>query len=80
MKTQVEEVEKIIENRNNKINLSRDIEKLEYVYDVHLESNDDNAPIELDADHYELLMKRHGSVQLDRLPSNDPLDPLNWHE
>lgn len=77
MKTQVEEVGRLNDDR---INSSRDIEKLEYVHDEHSVSNEDIAPAELSTDHYEFLMKRHGSVQLDPLPSNDPLDPLNWQE
>lgn len=77
MKTQVEEVGRL---NDDKINVSRDIEKLEYVHDEHSVYNEDIAPAELSTDHYEFLMKRHGSVQLDPLPSNDPLDPLNWQE
>lgn len=37
-----------------------------------------NEPQALTAEHHDFLMKRHGSVQLDPLPSSDPLDPLNW--
>ncbi|KAG7665108.1 uncharacterized protein J8A68_001418 [[Candida] subhashii] len=33
---------------------------------------------EIDPEHEEYLVKRHGSVQLDPLPSADPEDPLNW--
>ena len=33
---------------------------------------------ELDPEHHKYLILRHGSVQLDPLPSADPEDPLNW--
>ncbi|KAG5419023.1 hypothetical protein I9W82_003742 [Candida metapsilosis] len=33
---------------------------------------------ELDPDHHEYLIQRHGTVDLDPLPSADPADPLNW--
>ena len=31
-----------------------------------------NEPQALTAEHHDFLMKRHGSVQLDPLPSSDP--------
>lgn len=33
---------------------------------------------ELSPEHESYLMKRHGSIQLDPLPSSDPAEPLNW--
>ena len=32
----------------------------------------------LDPYHARYLMERHGTLELDPLPSADPLDPLNW--
>jgi len=32
----------------------------------------------LDRHHAEYLLRRHGTTDLDPLPSADPLDPLNW--
>ncbi|KAK6205238.1 major facilitator superfamily domain-containing protein [Scheffersomyces amazonensis] len=52
-----------------------DIEKASH---DHVEDLDPVALQELDPEHHEYLMKRHGSIQLDPLPSSDPLDPLNW--
>ena len=34
--------------------------------------------ISLNPDHADYLLQRHGTVDLDPLPSVDPLDPLNW--
>lgn len=50
-----------------------DIEKLSLYHDEIV-----NEPQALTADHHDFLMERHGSVQLDPLPSSDPADPLNW--
>ncbi|KAK6459477.1 major facilitator superfamily multidrug-resistance protein [Scheffersomyces xylosifermentans] len=47
----------------------------------HVESMDPLDPLAVTAlttEHHEYLMTRHGSVQLDPLPSSDPQDPLNW--
>ncbi|KAK6460363.1 major facilitator superfamily domain-containing protein [Scheffersomyces coipomensis] len=52
-----------------------DIEKASH---DHVEEFDPVAFSELDQEHHDFLMQRHGSVQLDPLPSSDPLDPLNW--
>lgn len=49
-----------------------DIEKLTLSHDEIIQ------PQALTSEHYDFLMKRHGSVQLDPLPSNDIADPLNW--
>lgn len=35
---------------------------------------------ELPADHQDYLLKRHGTLELDPVPTNDPNDPLNWSE
>lgn len=32
----------------------------------------------LTPEHRDYLIKRHGTVSLDPLPSADPADPLNW--
>lgn len=50
-----------------------DIEKLSYDYREEV-----GDPTELSTEHHAYLMKRHGSVVLDPIPSKDPLDPLNW--
>lgn len=50
-----------------------DIEKLSLYHDEIV-----NEPQALTAEHHDFLMERHGSVQLDPLPSSDPSDPLNW--
>lgn len=53
-----------------------DIEKasVDYVEDYR------DTPGTLDANHYNYLIKRHGSVYIDPLSSRDPLDRLNWPE
>lgn len=40
--------------------------------------NEEFDPVEISSDHHDYLIQRHGSVQLDPLPSRDPEDPLNW--
>jgi hypothetical protein len=34
--------------------------------------------IDLNSDHTSYLIARHGTTQLDPLPSTNPLNPLNW--
>lgn len=50
-----------------------DVEKFTLDYDETVKE-----PQALTSEHHDFLMKRHGSVQLDPLPSSDPADPLNW--
>ncbi|KAG7661564.1 uncharacterized protein J8A68_004933 [[Candida] subhashii] len=45
---------------------------------THVENQLDPVAYVLDEDHEQYLISRHGSVQLDPLPSADPEDPLNW--
>lgn len=59
-------------------NETDDIEKLNYSYDEQFVLNETSIVSELTTDHREFLLKRHGSIQLDPLPSNNPMDPLNW--
>lgn len=33
---------------------------------------------EMTASHKEYLIARHGTLELDPMPSQDPADPLNW--
>ena len=61
----------------NTKNLTSDIEQLSSV-DEHCDSNEAIHIYELTAEHREFLLKRHKSIQLDPLPSHNPLDPLNW--
>jgi hypothetical protein len=37
----------------------------------------DNLPV-LTEEHRDYLIQRHGTVDLDPLPSADPADPYNW--
>ncbi|KAK6199902.1 major facilitator superfamily multidrug-resistance protein [Scheffersomyces amazonensis] len=37
-----------------------------------------NPSQSLSQEHHDYLIRRHGTVELDPLPSSDPLDPLNW--
>ena len=39
---------------------------------------DESPVLELDERHANYLLGRHGTIQLDPLPSADPQDPLNW--
>lgn len=41
----------------------------------HLEYGNPN---DLSPEHMEYLMRRHGTTDLDPLPTMDPADPLNW--
>ncbi|KAK6201127.1 major facilitator superfamily domain-containing protein [Scheffersomyces amazonensis] len=34
--------------------------------------------VKLEPQHYDYLIKRHGTIVLDPLPSDDPLQPINW--
>lgn len=47
-----------------------------------LESNDEkdahDAAGTLSEEHREYLMRRHGTLDLDPMPSMDPADPYNW--
>ena len=36
------------------------------------------AAAELTQEHCDYLVKRHGTVELDPIPSDDPADPYNW--
>ncbi|KAF4625227.1 hypothetical protein G7Y89_g12942 [Cudoniella acicularis] len=38
----------------------------------------DEVRHELSSEHREYLIARHGTIDLDPLPSMDPADPLNW--
>lgn len=60
------------------INETGDIEKFTYSYNEQSDLNQTNTISELTTEHLEFLLNRHGSVQLDPAPSNNPLDPLNW--
>lgn len=47
------------------------------------EKTADAAPLEaadlsISAEHREYVLQRHGTLQLDPIPSADPADPLNW--
>lgn len=42
------------------------------------ESNLGSQCLELSQSHREYLLQRHGTLDLDPLPSEDPQDPLNW--
>ncbi|ABN65612.2 major facilitator superfamily multidrug-resistance protein [Scheffersomyces stipitis CBS 6054] len=44
----------------------------------HIETVSDENLSELSREHIDYLMQRHGTVDLDPLPSMDPEDPLNW--
>ena len=44
----------------------------------HIETVLDENLSELSREHIDYLMQRHGTVDLDPLPSMDPEDPLNW--
>ncbi|KAI5966600.1 hypothetical protein CANMA_003277 [Candida margitis] len=55
-----------------------DIEKAADLYEVE---EIENVPLEhnqITPELYAYLMERHGTVELDPLPSSDPKDPLNW--
>ncbi|KAI3403423.2 hypothetical protein KGF56_003707 [Candida oxycetoniae] len=54
---------------------TNDIEKTTISHD---ECNYANSTRSLSPEHYDYLMQRHGTVDLDPLPSSDPNDPLNW--
>lgn len=58
--------------------LAKNIEKLSYSYDVVSDLNDSLMEVEITEEHKEFLMKRHGTVRLDPLPSLSTLEPLNW--
>jgi len=46
---------------------------------THFGSNvEDAAGAGLTPEHREYLMQRHGTLNLDPLPSANPADPLNW--
>lgn len=50
---------------------------------VHAQSTEtwsdrEGSSLELTEFHREYLLKRHGTLDLDPLPSEDPEDPLNW--
>ncbi|KAK6197437.1 major facilitator superfamily domain-containing protein [Scheffersomyces amazonensis] len=55
-----------------------DIDKPSNVHVEDIERGEKASVQELDPEHHDYLMKRHGTVDLDPLPSSDPLDPLNW--
>lgn len=42
---------------------------------THLEEGSGDG---LSAEHREYLLKRHGTTEVNRMPSMDPVDPLNW--
>lgn len=42
----------------------------------HLEKT--TTALDISKEHEEYLLARHGTLELDPLPSMDPLDPLNW--
>lgn len=44
---------------------------------AHLEESREEGP-ELTADHQAYLLERHGTIDLDPIPSSDPADPYNW--
>ncbi|RLV92247.1 Efflux pump vrtL [Spathaspora sp. JA1] len=44
----------------------------------HVEGVPIGITADIDPEHEQYLISRHGSVQLDPLPSADPQDPLNW--
>lgn len=37
-----------------------------------------HAETALHPDHRDYLLQRHGTVELDPIPANDPADPYNW--
>lgn len=39
-----------------------------------------SAPSRLSKSHRDYLMERHGTLELDPLPTMDPADPYNWPE
>ncbi|ODQ66882.1 MFS general substrate transporter [Nadsonia fulvescens var. elongata DSM 6958] len=56
-----------------------DSEKNENEGHLNLELTDcSKLSIELENSHKEYLIHRHGTIELDPLPSQDPEDPLNW--
>lgn len=60
-----------------------DIEKATHAhYENSTNSDLSQHPVEnemkLSPEHYDYLMQRHGTIDLDPLPSADPKDPLNW--
>ena len=36
------------------------------------------AAADLTQEHRDYLIKRHGTIELDPIPSDDPADPYNW--
>jgi hypothetical protein len=38
----------------------------------------DTQKLQITASHKEYLIQRHGTSELDPLPSEDPADPYNW--
>lgn len=36
------------------------------------------AASDLSQEHRDYLIKRHGTIELDPIPSDDPADPYNW--
>ncbi|KAG7665107.1 uncharacterized protein J8A68_001416 [[Candida] subhashii] len=56
---------------------SADVEKTAQIYEIN---SDENTGYDLTQEHYDYLMERHGTIELDPLPSADPNDPLNWPE
>ncbi|CUM57104.1 unnamed protein product [Debaryomyces tyrocola] len=71
---------KDVRSADNTQNISGGIEKLNYSYDDLSVADDVKLILELKTEHHDFLMKRHGSVQLEPLPSLDLADPLNWSD
>jgi hypothetical protein len=46
--------------------------------DIEVEQHERIDMPELTALQKEYLLKRHGTLELDPMPSQDPADPLNW--
>ncbi|KAJ5524292.1 hypothetical protein N7494_010942 [Penicillium frequentans] len=68
---------------------SRDGENNNSKYDIHLVESAtfagngpdfSTAPSRLSKSHRDYLMERHGTLELDPMPTMDPADPYNWPE
>lgn len=56
---------------------SVEIEKEDVIFDENVTADHlENGA--LSPEHREYLLARHGTLDLDPIPSMDPADPLNW--
>jgi hypothetical protein len=51
---------------------------MDHVSKEHTERIEDGSAANLSPEHRAYLISRHGTYDLDPLPTMDPADPLNW--